>query len=275
MLRPLHQTALALALLATGTLLAGNASEPQSTPPARASDGIETKTPTAPPPSKAETDRAGLLMHCPKPNVAGFIGDPYPLDTCLVAGEKLGEKAVTVVLKDQRDPLQEGRQLKFCCQDCVVKFEANPRDYLAKLDEAIIAKQRSTYPLTRCMVMLDDAIDADAKALVYGNRCYLTCCAKCVNNFKKNTARYVTAYEKAVTGKQRQSYPLDTCVVAGEKLGEKVTELVIGQQLVRVCCEDCAKKVLLDPAPYLAKLTSGSSTTPSTPANGRGTSERP
>lgn len=243
MRRHLRAASAALALFAIASLAASNA--PQASSP---------KPPAAPPPTKTETDRTGLLMHCPKPNVAGFIGDPYPLDTCPVSGEKLGADAVTVVLKDQRDALQEGRQLKFCCKDCAAKYEANPHEYQTKLDEAIVAKQRPSYPLDRCLVMLDEKLTDDTKTFVYGNRCYVACCKKCVNNFQKNTARYVTAYEKAVTGRQRNSYPLDTCVVSGEKLGEKRFEFIVVNQLVRTCCEDCAKKVLENPAPYLAKI---------------------
>lgn len=257
MRRHLRAATAALALL-TATALA------QTPPAAPATPAAPDKQAPRTPPTRAETDRVGLLMHCPKPNVAGFIGDPYPLDTCIVSGEKLGADAVTVILKDQPDALQEGRQLKFCCKDCVAKFEADRRQYLPKLDAAIIAQQRATYPLDRCLVMLDEKLGQDSKAFVYGNRCYLACCSKCINNFQKSSARYVTAYEKALTGRQRNGYPLDTCVVSGEKLGEKHVDFVIGNQLVRTCCEECEKKVLENPSAYLPKIAAARSKAPST-----------
>lgn len=244
--------AIALFTMVTSATFAQSDAATPPTAPARPTP--PSAAPTTPP-SKAETDRTGLLMRSPKPNAAGFIGDPYPLDTCIVSGEKLGPDAVTLILKDQPDAQQEGRQLKFCCKDCLAKFEASPRGYLTKLDEAIIAAQRASYPIERCLVMLDEKLADDTKNIVYGNRCYVVCCKKCVNNFLKNTARYVTAYEKALMGRQRASYPLDTCVVSGEKLGEKHVDFVIGQTMVRVCCEDCMKKVLENPAPYVAKVT--------------------
>jgi hypothetical protein len=216
--------------------------------------------PTAPP-TRGDVDRAANVAKAPVKNAAGFVGDPYPLDTCIVAGEKLGADAVTVVLKDQKDPVQEGRQLKFCCQKCVAKFEANPGEYLAKLDAEIIKKQRDSYPLDYCIAMPDEKLGEDAQAFVVGNRCYVTCCKKCTRNMQKGAARYVMAYEKAVMAKQSESYPVDTCVVSGEKLGTKTGDkrydFVVGQRLVRTCCEDCAKKVLENPAKYLAKLDTG------------------
>jgi YHS domain-containing protein len=59
---------------------------------------------------------------------------PYPLDTCIVSGEKLGEmgEAVTVV--------KDGQEVKFCCKSCVKKFNANPDKYLKKIDAASVGK---------------------------------------------------------------------------------------------------------------------------------------
>ena len=51
----------------------------------------------------------------------------YPLQTCLVSGEKLGASGKDVVL------IHEGQELKFCCRNCVKKFRADPRKYMEKL----------------------------------------------------------------------------------------------------------------------------------------------
>ncbi|HSP42915.1 MAG TPA: hypothetical protein VLO11_08595, partial [Luteolibacter sp.] len=42
---------------------------------------------------------------------------PYPLETCLVSGEKLGSMGEPVVIQ------HEGREIKFCCDSCVPKFK--------------------------------------------------------------------------------------------------------------------------------------------------------
>ncbi|MEI6322535.1 MAG: YHS domain-containing protein [bacterium] len=54
-------------------------------------------------------------------------GIPYPLQTCVVSGEKLGEMGPPVVINYQ------GTEVRFCCNGCTKKFNADPAKYLAKL----------------------------------------------------------------------------------------------------------------------------------------------
>jgi len=53
--------------------------------------------------------------------------DSYPLTTCVVSGEKLGEMGAPVVIH------YKGTEVRFCCNICVKKFNADPEKYLAKL----------------------------------------------------------------------------------------------------------------------------------------------
>ncbi len=55
---------------------------------------------------------------------------PYPLKTCVVSGEKLGEMGEAYVYK------YKDREIKFCCKDCVKDFNKNPAKYIKKLEEA-------------------------------------------------------------------------------------------------------------------------------------------
>ena len=52
----------------------------------------------------------------------------YPLDTCLVSGEKLGSMGDPVVI------VHEGQEIKFCCDKCQPRFKKDPAKYLTKLD---------------------------------------------------------------------------------------------------------------------------------------------
>lgn len=52
----------------------------------------------------------------------------YPLDVCIVSGEKLGSMGEPTVIN------HEGQQIKFCCDNCQPKFENDPAKYLGKLD---------------------------------------------------------------------------------------------------------------------------------------------
>lgn len=54
----------------------------------------------------------------------------YPLDTCVVLGNKLGSDGEAV------DYLYKGRLVRFCCAGCIAAFEKDPGKYLAKLDAA-------------------------------------------------------------------------------------------------------------------------------------------
>jgi len=56
----------------------------------------------------------------------------YPLDTCIVSGEKL-----------DADPdmksysfTHEGQEIKLCCKSCKKKFDKSPETYLKKLKDA-------------------------------------------------------------------------------------------------------------------------------------------
>jgi len=51
----------------------------------------------------------------------------YPLDTCVVSGEKLGSMGEPFVIT------HEGTEVRFCCDGCLPKFKKDPAKYLAKL----------------------------------------------------------------------------------------------------------------------------------------------
>jgi YHS domain-containing protein len=54
----------------------------------------------------------------------------YPLDTCIVSGEKLGEMGDPFVFT------HEGQEIKLCCKSCKKKFDKSPETYLKKLKDA-------------------------------------------------------------------------------------------------------------------------------------------
>ena len=60
-------------------------------------------------PSGSCAIRAAALK--PESAVSGS-SKPYPLETCLVSGEKLGE------MGEPYEIVYEGRQIKFCCKKC-------------------------------------------------------------------------------------------------------------------------------------------------------------
>jgi hypothetical protein len=56
---------------------------------------------------------------------------PYPLKTCLVSGEKIGEMGKPPVI------ICKGQEIKFCCPDCIKDFNKDPDKFLKKLAEEV------------------------------------------------------------------------------------------------------------------------------------------
>jgi len=73
------------------------------------------------------------LVSCTKVKVnkpgseANADAKPYPLEVCIVSGEKLGSMGDPVVI------VHEGQQIKFCCDHCIPEFNKEPEKYLSKL----------------------------------------------------------------------------------------------------------------------------------------------
>jgi hypothetical protein len=54
----------------------------------------------------------------------------YPLKTCIVSDEKLGEMGDPFVFT------HEGQEIKLCCKSCQKDFKKDPAKYLKKLEKA-------------------------------------------------------------------------------------------------------------------------------------------
>lgn len=68
---------------------------------------------------------------------------PYPLETCIVSGEKLGGMGKPFVFD------YKGQEIKLCCKSCKKDFDKDPAKYLKKLTEAAKAAkngQKSSTP---------------------------------------------------------------------------------------------------------------------------------
>jgi YHS domain-containing protein len=72
---------------------------------------------------------------------AALAGDtntakPYPLTTCPVSGEKLGEMGAPYVFT------YEGKEVRLCCPGCLKDFKKDPATYLKKLEAAETAAKK-------------------------------------------------------------------------------------------------------------------------------------
>lgn len=196
----------------------------------------------------------GAGIHMPASSTADMKGDPFPLSTCPVSGEKLGDDAVVVVLEGMDDAKLNGTQMKFCCNKCVAAYKADPAKFQPKVDKAIIAAMGDAYPLDHCLVMDDEAVDGESKTVVYQNRVYRLCCGKCVRKFNADPAKWSAAYEKAVIAKQKPGYKATTCPISGKPLGDGAVDVVVNGRLVRACCKGCVGPIKADPKAAFEKI---------------------
>ena len=55
---------------------------------------------------------------------------PYPLETCVVSGEKLDSMGKPYVFT------HDGQEIKMCCKSCLKDFKKDSAKYMKKIDDA-------------------------------------------------------------------------------------------------------------------------------------------
>jgi YHS domain-containing protein len=114
----------------------------------------------------------------------------YPLETCPVSGEQLGG------MGEAFDLVHGTRLVRLCCKDCVKGFQKEPDKFMAKVDVALVAAQKKTYPLQTCLVS-GKPIEGEGFDHLYGTRLTRFCCEKCPAAFAKEPAKYLAQLDKA------------------------------------------------------------------------------
>ena len=105
---------------------------------------------TCPMHPSVKSDKAGACPYCnmglqpvydtdtptPTNNVTGLDGKPtpYPLNTCVVSGEKLGEMGKPIEFVYTNNGANQ--EVKFCCPMCQPKFLKDPDKYMKVIKEA-------------------------------------------------------------------------------------------------------------------------------------------
>jgi len=131
---------------------------------------------------------AGLAADA-KANTKEKKAKPYPLETCVVSGEKLGG--------DMGEPYvftYEGREIKLCCKSCKKDFDKDPAKFVAKVDEA--AKKVKPDKLTTCVVS-GEKLGDDAYVFITKGQEVKLCCKDCLKEFNKDSAKYLKKIEMA------------------------------------------------------------------------------
>jgi len=190
------------------------------------------------------------------------VGDAYPLTTCPISGNPLGNNPVVVVLSETPRASDKGREVRFCCNGCRAKFEKDLKNNIPELDKKIIKAQMPYFPVGNCIVMTSEPMAApdspeamtEGKNVVIGNRLYRFCCKACIRKFKKNQKKYDDMLAEMIIKQQSDSYPIEVCVISGRSYGPNPNQIVVANRMVRTCCGGCSNKVKSNPAQYLAML---------------------
>ncbi|MGQ0553380.1 MAG: hypothetical protein ACT4PU_09190 [Planctomycetota bacterium] len=107
----------------------------------------------------------------------------YPLSTCVVTGEALGSGGMEPV-----DLLYKNRLIRLCCKSCKSDFLKDPNKLIAKLEQAVLEKQRPAYILGTCVVS-DEPLGGDMGTpldIVVAHRLVRLCCKGCLKDFRKD-----------------------------------------------------------------------------------------
>lgn len=135
-----------------------------------------------------------LSLVCPAGLAADSAGKsakvkPYPIETCVVSGEKLGGMGEPFVF------VHDGREVQLCCKSCKKDFDKGTAQFVAKIDEA--AKKVKPYPKDTCLVS-GEKLGADSGAIVYKGQEVKFCCKDCVKEFRKNPEKHAKNLAAAI-----------------------------------------------------------------------------
>lgn len=96
----------------------------------------------------------------------------------------------------------------------------------------------------------------DPITLIHEGRQIQLCCSGCQAKFEKEPQVYLEKIDKEMIEDQLPYYPLETCLVSGQKLtamGEPINR-IYNNRLMRFCCNACIAGFEKDPEAFLTKL---------------------
>jgi YHS domain-containing protein len=168
-------------------------------------------------------------------------------------------KTTTTAAATSKCPFMSAAASAAQCPRMVAEAATDDPVKIGKTAKAADAKTSAAYPLDACPVT-GQKLGKMGEPFIYNykGREVRFCCQGCVKSFEKDSAKFLKQMDEAIVKAQKQSYPLTTCVVSGDKLGGEMgapVDYVYKNQLVRFCCSGCVKKFQKDPAKYLKQIS--------------------
>jgi YHS domain-containing protein len=182
----------------------------------------------------------------PAPTSAAIIQKQvpsYPLTTCPACGKPLPATPT--------DYVKDNHLYRLDAPACQKAVDADPAGVWKKVEAAVIAAQKPTYPL-KVSALSDKPLEATAVDYVYGTRLVRLASAEEVAAFEKSPAPTMAKVDKALIEAQLATYAMKTCPVSKEELGKDgpAVDYLYGTKLVRFCCKDCIASFEKEPAKY-------------------------
>lgn len=120
----------------------------------------------------------------------------YPLTTCLVSKDPLDSKGEAV------DFVYMNSLVRVCSKECRAEFDKGPQTFMKQLHAAVVERQKSSYPLTTCVVSGEILATAESPVeYVAGNRLVRLCRAECEKTFEQNPAKHLAKIDAATKEK--------------------------------------------------------------------------
>ncbi|MFK5922205.1 MAG: hypothetical protein QM496_08495 [Verrucomicrobiota bacterium] len=173
------------------------------------------------------------------------IGDPYPLEICILSGETLEEDYELIE--------HQGQEIRVCCSDCKSKFTAESYIRVDELNALLITEQMPVYPLEKCIVT-GKALEQNPIDFIFRNRLFRISSEAAKDKIKQQPTKYFDILDAAVIAKQSKNYPLKTCLVSGKTLTDGAIDHVIANQLVRLADFEQLAAFEENPGKYLRIL---------------------
>jgi YHS domain-containing protein len=122
---------------------------------------------------------------------------------------------------------------------CLLLMGAASRSFAAAESEAGVPYLLDTCPVTGAKL----GSMGEPVITVYEGREVRFCCAGCIPAFENDKTGFFQKIDAVLVEKQKPFYPLEACVISGEKLASQDTpvDYIFGAQLVRFCCPDCVE----------------------------------
>lgn len=122
--------------------------------------------------------------------------------------------------------------------------------------KATVVVSKAWYPSEVCVVRDRPLEKGKAVVVEHDGETAKVCCKRCAKAFKGDPEKYLAKLHQRIITAQKASYPLETCVVSGKKLGAMGDphDIVVAGRLVRLCCKGCVKKARKNADATLAKI---------------------